>query len=95
MDQSKQLGADQAQLVEAIGQATEYIMQGVGQMHPAFAVAGLIGAIERIAVAGEAFCRRLSVRMAPSHSASVTPAMSRRATVRLSGSMSEPADKSA
>ena len=53
MDQSKQLDADQAQLVEAIGQATEYIMQGVGQMHPAFAVAGLIGAIERIAVAGD------------------------------------------
>ena len=52
MDQSKQLGADQAQLVEAIGQATEYIMQGVGQMHPAFAVAGLIGAIELEPIAG-------------------------------------------
>ncbi len=52
MDQSKQLSDDQAQFVEAIGQATEYIMQGVGQMHPAFAVAGLIGAIERISCCG-------------------------------------------
>ena len=55
MDQIKQLDADQDQLVEAIGQATEYIMQGVGQMHPAFAVAGLIGAIGTRPV--RAWCR--------------------------------------
>lgn len=43
----------QQELAGAIEQATDFVMQGVGQMHPAFAVAGLIGAIERIAVAGD------------------------------------------
>lgn len=43
----------QSDLAGAIEQATDFVMQGVGHLHPAFAVAGLIGALERIACAGD------------------------------------------
>lgn len=45
------LGDDQIEA--AIQQATEYVLQGVGQLHPALAIAALVGAIERISAASD------------------------------------------
>jgi len=44
---------EQDELSGVILQATNYVVQGVGQMHPALAIAALIGAIERISAASD------------------------------------------
>jgi len=44
--------SEDSQLEDAINQATEFILQCVGPMPPALAIAGMVGAIERIACCG-------------------------------------------